>query len=436
MTRIIKWISLALALAMLAACGTTGGAPSAAVTEPVASAEASEAAPSQEPETESQEETVTEDFDTDFLNYVHGQYERENYIISPLSFRTALVLAVEGADSETRSQLLGAMGFSSAEEMNQWYRSVSESVAFFEEWADRQGKMASEEAEFYPPGQTPEMPVYAYRVLNSIWNNTATYGAFLPDYVLRVAENYGAEADSVSADQITAAVNHWCDEATAGLIPQISDDLSECAAVLANAVYLKSPWVSGFSEHMTEPELFTDIDGNAASREMMKAKESYRFYEDADTKLVSIPLNGGLSFVAVLGDSSDWMAQYAAAEYTDVDLWLPKLDTESTFGQDTLIQYLKDRGAVNAFDSDTADFSRMADYPWYIHDILQKAKIKTDEDGLEAAAVTMIALAAGAAPVTEEPQYREFHADVPFAYYVVTTTTQTPLVVFAGQEVR
>ena len=36
----------------------------------------------------------------------------------------------------------------------------------------------------------------------------------------------------------------------------------------------------------------------------------------------------------------------------------------------------------------------------------------------------------------EEPQYKEFHANEPFRYYIVTTQTQTPLVVFAGQEVR
>lgn len=157
--------------------------------------------------------------------------------------------------------------------------------------------------------------------------------------------------------------------------------------------------------------------------------------------MISIPLHGGLTFVAVLGDDSDWMTDYDAAEYTDVDLWLPKLDTESTFGKETLIQYLIDRGAVDAFDANTADFSRMADYPWYISDILQKARIKTDEEGLEAAAVTMIVMADGAAFVPEEPQYREFHANVPFRYYIITDSDQramrkTPLIVFAGQEVR
>ena len=119
-----------------------------------------------------------------------------------------------------------------------------------------------------------------------------------------------------------------------------------------------------------------------------------------------------------------------------MDLWIPKLDTESAFGREALVQYLMDRGAVDAFDANSADFSRMADYPWFISDILQIAKIKTDEEGLEAAAVTMVMMAEGAFLDPEEPQYKEFHANKPFRYYIVTTQTQTSLVIFAGQEVR
>ena len=375
-------------------------------------------------------------FDQEFLSFIHAQNEKENYIVSPLSFRAALILAVEGADASTRTQLLNAMGFASEEEMTQWYTAVRESVDTFEGWVSWQKQIAEEEAQFYPPGEAPEVPVHAYRVLNSVWNNTDRFGEFLPEYARSVAERYGATADSVSADQITDAVNNWCDKATAGLIPKISNDLSGCAAALVNAVYLKSSWVDEFSEYMTEPEDFTDIDGTITRRDMMKAKGRYSYYEDKGTKLISIPLNGGLTFVAVLGDDSDWLADYEAAEYTDVDLWIPKLDTESSFGREALVQYLMDRGAVDAFDANTANFSRMADYPWYISDILQKAKIKTDEEGLEAAAVTMVMMAEGAMLEPEEPQYREFHANEPFRYYIITTQTQTPLVVFAGQEVR
>lgn len=375
-------------------------------------------------------------FDQELIGFIRAQNERENYIVSPLSLRAALMLAVEGADASTRSQLLGAMGFASDEERLAWYAEVRESVARFEDWVNEQERLAEEEAPFYPAGKAPEMPVHAYRVLNSVWNNADRFGAFLPDYVRCVEERYGAAAACLPAAQITDAVNRWCDEATAGLIPKIAEDLSESAAALVNAVYLKSSWVDSFSEDMTEPEDFTNIDGEVTRRDMMKAKGRYRYYEDGDTKLVSVPLNGGLTFVAVLGDDADWLADLSAAEYADVDLWLPKLDSESSFGKEALVRFLEERGAVDAFDAKRADFSRMADFPWYISDILQKAKIRTDEEGLEAAAVTMIVMREGVPPEEEEPQYREFHANEAFRYYIVTTSTAAPLVVFAGQEVK
>ena len=282
-------------------------------------------------------------FDKDFLNFIHAQNEKENYVVSPLSFRAALILAVEGADASTRDQLLSAMGFASEVEMTEWYAAVRESVDFFDGWVSRQEQIAEEEAQFYPPGEAPEVPVHAYRVLNSVWNNADRFGEFLPGYIRSISERYGATADSVSADQITDVVNHWCDESTAGLIPKISDDLSGCAAALVNAVYLKSSWVDEFSEYMTEPEDFTDIDGDVTRRDMMKARGRYLYFEGKGTKLISIPLNGGLAFVAVLGDDSDWLADYDEAEYTDVDLWLPKLDTESTFGKEALVENLEHR---------------------------------------------------------------------------------------------
>jgi serpin B len=418
---ILALLICAMSLATFAGAGET---VAGSVTNPADDARASVVA-----------SNMNTSFDRDFLAFIHTLYEEENYVISPLSFRAALMLAVEGADGSTRDQLLDAMGFASEEEMRQWYAAVRESVDFFDKWVDRQKQSAEEEARYYPRGEAPEMPAHAYRVLNSVWNNADVFGAFLPDYVASVEARYGATASSVPSGRITDAVNRWCDEATDGLIPRISDDLSECAAALVNAVYLRSSWLDEFSSRMTEPEDFTGIDGTVTRRDMMKDRGRYRFFEDEETRLISIPLNGGLAFVAVLGDDSDWLADYQAAEFTDVDLWIPKLDTQSDFGREALVQYLMDRGAVDAFNANTADFSRMADYPWYIGDILQKARIRTDEEGLEAAAVTTAMLAYGALR-QEEPRYREFHAYEPFRYYIVTTQTQTPLVVFAGQEVR
>ena len=50
--------------------------------------------------------------------------------------------------------------------------------------------------------------------------------------------------------------------------------------------------------------------------------------------------------------------------------------------------------------------------------------------------ISMVAVVGSAAFDPKEPQFREFHALEPFRYYIITTSTQPPLVVFAGQEVK
>ena len=355
-------------------------------------------------------------FDTDFVDYVRAANADENFIVSPISYRAALLLALEGAGGETEAQLLRALGFETKADAETWYGTVRESVDRFD---------AVKETGFQ------------YRVLNSAWNNSDMTGDFRAEYVRAAHEKYGAEIRSERALEITDAVNNWCKEATDGLIPAIAADLSESACVLVNAVYLKSAWADAFEEYLTCREEFTCADGSTAYKDMMKSKDRYRFYEDEDSKLVVVSLRGGLEFVAVLGDDSDWMEQYALARYDDVDLWLPKLDTESEFGEETLLGYLAERGAKDAFSPTKADFSGMSETAWYIQSMLQKARIKTDEGGLEAAAVTAIVYALGAAPGEYiEPQYKEFHADRPFTYYITTGSAYAPLVVFAGQEVK
>lgn len=448
MKRMFSAIAIMLVVAMcLSACGSTVPVQETNTVEHIEESVAEEIATQEESEvSEGTEESVvgedqpisdepveesivtTGNFDDDFVAYIQSLNERDNYVVSPLSFRVALALAEAGADGQTKEQLLNAMGFESEGELDEWYASVKSSMMQFDHWVEQELRYVENSDELESN--------FAYRVLNGVWNNTSLYGDFLPSYVDKIGEKFDATADAVPADEITDVVNKWCEEATSGLIPKISDDMSNFASVLVNAIYLKTSWFDSFDEFKTTPEDFTDIDGNVSQREMMKEKDSYRFFENDKTKLIVIHLNGGFDFVAVLGDSTNWLENYDVSEYEDVDLWIPKLDTESTFEKDVMIGYLQAQGVVDAFDVNKADFSQMADFPWLIDDIIQKARIKTDEEGLEAAAVTMIGMALGAALEEHEPEYKEFHATEPFKYYVVSNVSGQPIVVFAGQEVR
>ena len=74
--------------------------------------------------------------------------------------------------------------------------------------------------------------------------------------------------------------------------------------------------------------------------------------------------------------------------------------------------------------------------PAYISSIIQKAKISLDEDGIEAAAATILGMAGDPGPGEPRPDLIEFYADHPFAYRILEYTSGTILFtgVFDGNE--
>ena len=83
-------------------------------------------------------------------------------------------------------------------------------------------------------------------------------------------------------------------------------------------------------------------------------------------------------------------------------------------------------GMPTAFDCDRAEFPYFCNEPVYIDMMKQLAKIKVDEQGTEAAAVTAIGMA-----TTSIPETVELHADRPFLY--VVSEQSTGAIFFIGQ---
>ena len=384
--------------------------------------------------------SLSGDFDADIRVFLEENgFESENYILSPLSLRAALCLAIEGAAGETREELIKAAGFESYEDVLKWYVSVLEKTERFREDLERENSWLEEEKQYLPE----DMISYADRafsVANSVWNNRDVSSPFLDSYRTKVGNEYGADVRESSKDTITEDVNGWVNEKTNGMIPRIVQDISGCAAVLANALYLRTSWTDTFSEYMTKEDDFTCYDGSVSKKDFMEAERHLTYYEDEDTQIVVIPMDGDIQYVMVLGSSDMLSEKLEKAGSELVHLRFPKLDIESTFGKNELIGFLSARGANLAFNAQLADFSAMADTsarPWYIDDIIQKAKIKTDEEGLEAAAATVILMAAGAAFYEEPEQLKEFIADRPFSFYVFSELYgDQPEMLFCGHVVQ
>ena len=357
-----------------------------------------------------------DDFNTQLIDFIdEGDYGNKNYMISPTSLKAALCLATAGANGETKKELLEALNFQNDAQMNNWYALVYNATVEFDK------SLQAEAENLKETGYTDETPDGAFRIVNSIWANEDSNCKFKKEYIDKVAKDYSAKAESVPAGKLTDAVNSWVDKSTNGQISKLSEDLSQVDLILANVLYLRSGWLESFEKANTEEGDFKTINGDTVTKEYMSQVEKFGYYEDSWGKLVVIPMKYGVNAVFVLGKISDIDKALSEVTYVDVDVKLPKMDMESEFGSDELIGFIKKRGAVLAVRSDgTADFSLMSDSSVFIDEIIQKTRIKTDEEGLEASAVTAIMMTESAALVTEQPEVKEFHAEEPFQFMIYT----------------
>ena len=448
---IVSLLALALMLGALTGCTGQGTA------DPAGKSENPTLAPTQKDPTQAVAPTVQElwaehmnvrkteavgetmkisSFDERFLRYL-AEHTEGNYMASPLSFRYALGLLLAGAEGETKAELLKAFGVSSEQE---WIDYCLDFNGFVEYFAADLEREIAEFKDFKKKGWAsagdPE-PFRALRVANSVWKAERVQEAFKEAYKESVEKNYAAEYRSFTAENVIAKVNEWADIKTEHMIRKLLPDdypTETLAIVLMNALYFKDSWEIEFYEGQTREGDFHAKNGKTTRKDFMSNTDHFAYYEDGETQLVILPMKGGVSMAFVLGSTDGLSEKISKASYENVQVTIPKMDLETDFSSKQLVNFLKEYGVELAFDSELADFSGMIDHDVYVSDIIQKTRIKLDEEGVEAAAVTAIMMADGAAFEPAPP--KEFTADRPFSFYIYTTANDTTAVMFAGQIVE
>lgn len=338
--------------------------------------------------------------------------ENESFAVSPLSLKAALALTALGAEGETQRQILEVLGFATVEELSAWYASVLVGTADFE------GRIfGSDKSDC------------AYRIVNAIFHNTDCDGEFRPEYKEQAARILAAQASSHAAPEITEAINSWVRDQTDGMIPNLVQDASKSASVLVNALYLKTKWREAFGE--SPLSAFTTAAGEQVEKEFIQKTEKYSYYEDADCQLVIIPMQGGVNVALVLGDGAGLAEKLTKTSVRKVHVTLPKFEVETSLEDKQLVNYLKAAGCDRMFVDGGAEFDPMFTEGIYVDDIIQKAKVKLDENGLEATAATAVIMMRNTAmPNPEQPV--EFTADRPFQF-VIYREDEAPELLFWGQ---
>jgi len=336
---------------------------------------------------------VGNDFDFSFLKL---ENQKKNMLYSPLSIKYALNMLQEGANNNTYTEINKVIGNESLPK----YTGIDKNLSF----------------------------------ANGVFIKDIFYDHVLPEYINTLKEKYEAE---VITDEFKNAdnINKWIEDKTLGIIKKMVEDKTVqdkfCAMLLINALAIDMQWNNEFSYKSTSGEKFYKGDGEIITATTMSKRKvrdnGISYYLDDDLTVLTMDLkkykDQQLEFMAIMpkNNLSGFVDNVTKEQINKIDENLI-LSSQTEYGLNIdipkfkfnyklkLKNDLKKLGITDSFIPNVADFSKMAvayssDEELYVYDALHKADIEFTEDGVKAAAVTVIImnLAGSARPVPSYP---------------------------------
>lgn len=258
-----------------------------------------------------------------------------------------------------------------------------------------------------------------------------------------VSDAYREGLPDVRFDDVLdpAAADAWVREATGGLVEALPLEVTDQTLLaLVNILVLRARWEKPFEGRLTRDRPFTDAYGTTRPvATMTKGVPLTDVWVVDGTYVVELRCTGGegggdgARVRFVLGEPGAGAARVLPAGWADraagappetdlVSIALPRLTLRTRIAVTGQLPAL----GVRLATSDAADFSGLSPLPLAISDVVQEAVLKVAEEGVEAAAVTVVAMRAGSAA---PPPQRVLHLafDRPFGIVVLPADTDVPL---------
>lgn len=364
-------------------------------------------------------ETALDSFCGKTLPQFLGGADGENSVYSPLNVYLALGMLAELTDGDSRAQVLALLGSSDIGEL----RNTSSAL-----W----------NANYMDDGASASI------LASSLWlDNDVSFKQKTLDTLANIyyASAYRGEMGS---DEVNEALQNWLNEQTGGLLKEQADGIeldADTILALATTVYFRAKWTSEFSIDNTEPGVFRSPDGDIDCDFMHQSGQGYYYWGERFSAIERNLENGGamrfilpdegfspddllsdseaLSFI--ISGGSDW----ESSKFLIINQAIPKFDVVSDFD---LRAGLRSLGVTDVFDGSVSDFSPMTDDMdgIFVSQAKHAARVAIDEEGVTAAAYTVMVAAGGGEPPSDEV---DFVLDRPFIF-VITGSAGTPL--FAG----
>jgi len=354
-----------------------------------------------------------------------------NIIVSPLSVALALAMTTNGAAADTHDSMLSVLGFPdySLKSANECFRAL-------------QGFLTNLD------------PKVEFDIANSVWCRQGfDLSAQFSD---RCRTYFNAEVRNLDFDLPGAGdtINAWVSEKTRGRIETIvpHDIPGYVLMYLLDAIYFLGQWKDQFDPTYTRDGSFTTQGGTLVPCRLMRRPgpeaefpqlnvSDFVYYSDDSLQIVDLPYGDSLFTMTILlprewNGSIGWLIdrlspprwdQWARGLHTcRGELLLPRFQLRY---EASLVQALSALGMGIAFGGG-ADLTGISGGFLPISDVRHKTFIRVNEQGTEAAAVTVVEIPIGNVP--DCAQFR-MHVRRPFLFVIRENAANT--IIFIGKVV-
>ena len=363
----------------------------------------------------------TNEFGLDiFKLIVNDEPDSKNIFISPTSISLALAMTWNGANTSTKDSMAYTLRLDqyTDQEINETFRDL----------------MA---------GLTTCDDKVLLEIANSIWYKL---GFQVEQSFLDInQEYYNTEISELdfSSPAAPGIINVWVSEQTHQRIPEIIDGIDpDIVMFLINAIYFKGIWTIDFNEENTCDDVFNMADGSSKTVDMMHMEEEISYFENDLFQACELDYGrGNYSMIVLLPKNSqnlsvltdqmtpeNWKNWISSFVIRKVSLSLPKFTFEY---EKELNDILTLMGMGIAF-SPLADFTGIRSSGGLCIDYVKhKTFVEVNEEGTEAAAVTVVAILETSAGPDDTVYMIINH---PFLFAIREKTTNT--IVFMGKVVE
>jgi serine protease inhibitor len=359
---------------------------------------------------------VNNQFGLDLYREIYG-YEKEarNLMVSPLSVALALAMTYNGAETTTREAMENTLRLNglTREEINVAYQSLVRELASLD-------------------------PKVLLSIANSIYYRNGFQVE--KDFVDLNKKFYDAEVSALdfASPSAIGVINGWVNTKTKGKIPEILKEITPNQVMfLLNAIYFKGIWAKEFNIKSTANLPFYPVIGGPVNVPMMMRTDTLDYATNDLFCAIRLPYGSGNFNMFVFlprGDEvsnfikqltpenwAGWMKLFRVTQTVEIKIPRFKFAYEIK-----LNDVLTDMGMGIAFTG-AADFRGInragglnIDY------VKHKTFVEVNEEGTEAAAVTIVAIEKNMAG----PQKTFFTVDRPFFFAI--TEKSTGAILFLG----